>query len=118
MNIPVSRHSSPPPFSTGLIHAYPACADGPLWAVKFDHLYDVGISDGGMAGARQLYGRLDRWVRNLSRIEYALFAGSISLISQLIIDILLTELQLLDAVITALIITTVFYLLSGVVPRN
>lgn len=71
-----------------------------------------------MAGAKQLYGRLDRWVRNLSRIEYALFAGSVSLVSQLIIDIFLTELQLLDAVITALIITAVFYLLSGIIPRN
>lgn len=71
-----------------------------------------------MADAKQLYGRLDRWVRNLPRTEYALFAGGVSLILQLIIDIFLTELQLLDAVITALIVTAVFYLLSGVIPRN
>ncbi|GAA0471976.1 hypothetical protein ACTG0T_15600 (plasmid) [Halococcus morrhuae DSM 1307] len=71
-----------------------------------------------MAGAKQLYGRLDRWVRNLSRIEYALFAGGVSLVSQLIIDIFLTELQLLDAVIPALTITAVFYFLSGRIPRN
>ncbi|WP_152420279.1 hypothetical protein [Halococcus thailandensis] len=71
-----------------------------------------------MASTKQLYGRLDRWVRNLSRIEYALFVGSVSLVSQLIIDIFLTELQLLDAVITALIITIVFYLLSGIFPRD
>ena len=71
-----------------------------------------------MVSTKQLYGRLDRWVRNLSRIEYALFVGSVSLVSQLIIDIFLTELQFLDAVITALIITAVFYLLSGIIPRN
>lgn len=71
-----------------------------------------------MVSTKQLYGRLDRWVRNLSRIEYALFVGSVSLVSQIIIDIFLTELQFLDAVITALIITAVFYLLSGIIPRN
>ena len=71
-----------------------------------------------MVSTKQLYGRLDRWVRNLSRIEYALFVGSVALVSQLIIDIFLTELQFLDAVITALIITAVFYLLSGIIPRN
>ena len=71
-----------------------------------------------MASTKQLCGRLDQWVRNLSRIEYALFVGSVSLVSQIIIDIFLTELQFLDAVITALIITAVFYLLSGIIPRN
>lgn len=50
-----------------------------------------------MSGTKQLYSRLDRWARNLSRIRYAVFVGVVSFLCYLLGGALLGETSIFGA---------------------
>ena len=64
-----------------------------------------------MVDVRQLYGRLDQWTRNLSRVQYAAFAGITSFVSYLGIGALLGGLPILGAVAMGLTFGAIYYVM-------
>lgn len=65
-----------------------------------------------MPDMRSLYGRLDRWTRKLSRGEYAVFAGVVSLVSYLLVGgVVFGELPVLSAVAMGVTLGAVFYVM-------
>jgi len=62
-----------------------------------------------MSDTRQLYHRLDRWVRNLSRIQYAILGGVTSALSVLAIGFLLSDSVIFGDISMVLPMTVVYY---------
>ena len=65
-----------------------------------------------MSTARRLYGRVEEWARNLSRLKYALVVGLTTAIGILVISSALREARLFDAVLMGITMTTVYYVLD------
>lgn len=64
-----------------------------------------------MVDVRRLYGRLDQWTRNLSRVQYAACAGITSFVSYLGVGVLLGELPAFSAVAMGLAFAVMFYVM-------
>ena len=64
-----------------------------------------------MVDVRRLYGRLDQWTRNLSRIQYAAFAGITSFVTYLGAGVFFGELPIFGAIVTSLTLGAVFYVM-------
>lgn len=57
----------------------------------------------------QLYRRLDEKIRDLSRAQYAVLTGVLTTVALLVVDILLREPSVENAVIMGLSMTIVYY---------
>ena len=65
-----------------------------------------------MVSARRLYSRLDRWTRDLSRVQYAALAGIVSLVSYLVVGgVFFGELPVFSAVAMGLTFGVMFYVM-------
>jgi uncharacterized membrane protein len=62
-----------------------------------------------MSDIRQQYHRLDEWMRNLSRIQYAVLIGLASALSVLAIGTLMSDSVTFEAVVIGLSMTVVYY---------
>ena len=62
-----------------------------------------------MSDIRQQYHRLDGWVRDLSRIRYAVLVGLTSAFSVLAIGMLMSDSVTFEAVAMGLSMTVVYY---------
>lgn len=62
-----------------------------------------------MSDIRRQYNRLDEWVRNLSRIQYAVLAGITSAVTVFIVGTLISDSVNIEAVTMGLTLTVFYY---------